>query len=131
MATKKSSETKKASPRRPRVKTSLAEKKRTIAELRNELADSTRQLQACQRQLTEASQRESATASENMRLLQELKELLEQQSATSEILSVIASSPTDIQPVLNVVAENAARLCGASEALIRRVDGDVLPLTAH
>src|SRR6185312_14482889 len=44
--------------------------------------------------------------------------------ATSEILRVIASSPTDVQPVLDVVAENAARLCDANNAVIMRVVGD-------
>src|SRR5262249_21220292 len=62
---------------------------------------------------------------ENVRLFQELKESLEQQTATSEILRVIASSPTDIQPVLDVVAENAARLCDATDAIISRVDGEL------
>jgi GAF domain-containing protein/anti-sigma regulatory factor (Ser/Thr protein kinase) len=69
---------------------------------------------------------QAVIALENVRLFQELKESLEQQTATSEILGVIASSPTDIQPVLNVVAENAARLCGASDANIRLRDGEVL-----
>ena len=69
-------------------------------------------------------------AIENVRLFQELKESLEQQTATSEILGVIASSPTDIQPVLDVVAENAARLCDANDAVIHRVDGDKLRVVA-
>jgi len=74
---------------------------------------------------------QAVIALENVRLFQELKESLEQQTATSEILGVIASSPTDIQPVLDVVAENAARVCGANDAVIFRVNGNVLDRAAH
>ncbi len=80
---------------------------------------------------------QAVIAIENVRLFKELEdrnrqltEALEQQTATSEILGVIASSPTDIQPVLDVVAENAARLCVATDAQIRLVDGEVTRLAA-
>lgn len=63
-------------------------------------------------------------------LLRDLAETLEQQAATSEILRVISSSPTDVQPVLEAVVEHAARLCDVSDADIFRIDGDTLRLVA-
>ena len=74
---------------------------------------------------------QAVIALENVRLFNELKESLEQQTATSEILGVIASSPTDIQPVLDTIAENAARVCGSYDAVIRLVEGNILRLAAH
>ena len=74
---------------------------------------------------------QAVIAIDNVRLFKELKESLEQQTATSEILGVIASSPTDVQPVLNTIAENAARVCGSYDAVIRLVEGNILRLAAH
>ncbi len=70
----------------------------------------------------------------------ELDEALQQQSATCEVLRIISSSPTDLRSVLNMVGENAARLCDANNAVIFRLQGDVLrevasyggiPTTSH
>ena len=88
---------------------------------------------------------QAVIAIENVRLFTELQEknqalteahaqvteTLEQQTATSEILGVIARSPNDIQSVLATVAESAGRLCEASDTQVYRLDGDVLRLVAH
>src|SRR5262249_17377106 len=73
---------------------------------------------------------QAVIAIENVRLFNELKESLEQQTAASEIFGVIASSPTDIQPVLDVVAKNAARLCDSVDGVITRPEGDTLRVVA-
>ena len=68
------------------------------------------------------------------RLAEALKreaEALEQQTATGEILRVISSSPTELQPVLEVVVKSAVRFCGADDAIILRLDGENLWAAAH
>jgi hypothetical protein len=62
---------------------------------------------------------------------QQIREDAEQQTAIGEVLRVIATSPIDIQPVLDVVAENAARLCQADDAVIFRIEGDTLQCVAN
>jgi GAF domain-containing protein/anti-sigma regulatory factor (Ser/Thr protein kinase) len=74
---------------------------------------------------------QAVIAIENVRLFTETKEALERQTATSEILRVISSSPTDLQPVLDAVAERAARLCSADDVKIHLVDGNTLRLAAQ
>src|SRR5262249_11426495 len=66
---------------------------------------------------------QAVIAIENVRLFNELKESLEQQIATSEILSVISSARTDLQPVFNTIAEHSVALCGALFASVYRFDG--------
>src|SRR6266498_2358325 len=81
---------------------------------------------------------QAAIAIENVRLFKELEarnrdltEALEQQTATGEILSVISSSPTDVQPVFDTIVKNAARLCEGSGCSVIRFDGEMVHLVAQ
>jgi signal transduction histidine kinase len=87
---------------------------------------------------------QAVIAIENVRLFTELQEKngaltrahaqvsesLEQQTAMSEILRAISSSPTDIQPVFDIIAESAVRLCGAEASTVTRLDGEWVHLVA-
>ena len=81
---------------------------------------------------------QAVIAIENVRLFQELQarnrdvtEALEQQTATGEVLRVIASSPTDLQPVLDTLIANAAKLCSATMGHVRQFDGEFHRVVAH
>ncbi len=81
---------------------------------------------------------EAVIAIENVRLFKELDarnadltEALDRQTATAEILRVISSSPTDVQPVFDTIARSASRLCGGMYAIVTRFDGELLHLVAQ
>ncbi len=82
-------------------------------------------------ELAETFAAQAVIAIQNVRLFTELRESLEQQTATSEILQVISQSPTDVQPVLNVVVSAARRFCGADDAMIILRDGDHVAVGGH
>ena len=69
---------------------------------------------------------QAVIAIENARLLNELRELLEQQAATSKVLEVISHSAFDLRAVFEAVAESSVRLCGADRAFIYQFDGEML-----
>jgi GAF domain-containing protein len=67
---------------------------------------------------------QAVIAIENTRLLNELRESLQQQTATSEVLSVISSSPSELEPVFRAMLANATRLCDASYGALWLCEGD-------
>ena len=82
-------------------------------------------------ELVEGFARQSAIAIENVRLFNETQESLERQTAVSDILKVISGSVTDIQPVLDAIAQSAARFAMAEDASVLLVWGDHAEISAH
>ena len=81
---------------------------------------------------------QAVIAIENVRLFKEiqernaeLREALEHQTATSEVLGIISRSPTDVQPVLDAIVESAAKVCGIDDVVLRLRDGNLMVARAH
>jgi len=73
---------------------------------------------------------QAVIAIENARLLSELRESLQQQTATADVLKVISSSVSDLKPVFEIIGQSAEKLCAAEISVISMVEGDLIQLAS-
>ena len=85
---------------------------------------------AKQRKLLQTFADQAVIAIQNVRLFNETRQALERQTATAEVLQVISQSPTDVQPVLDAIAERAARLTGADYGVVSRFDDQLVHIVS-
>src|SRR5262245_8993547 len=114
-----------------------ASAERRIQELTKELSRAKGELSRARGELAEAREQQAATESANTRLFEEvqtrnteLRAALEHQTATSDILRVIGSSPTDLQPVFDTIVQKAKRLLNGHSAAVTTLAGEEIHLGA-
>ena len=84
-----------------------------------------------QLELVENFATQAVIAIDNARLLSELRQSLELQTATADVLRIISSSPTNLRPVFDAIAENAARLCQGFDVYVQLREGNLVRYVAH
>jgi two-component system, NtrC family, sensor kinase len=81
-------------------------------------------------ELVKSFANQAVIAIENTRLLNELRESLQQQTATADVLKVISRSGFNLEPVFETLVENAVKLCGADRGFLFQFDGELLRMAA-